>query len=102
HHSVEVGSFVVGWCPPKARVEDHETAHVVAAVDYDSMFAPLWTGCSGRFAPRNDEHDNAKAHYDKHVRIQHEWSMEVIPDVAAYVASATRALDAVENVFEFW
>lgn len=66
------------------------------------MFTPRWTGCSGRFAPRNDGQDDAMVHYDKHVRVQCEWSTATMPDVAAYVASATRALDALENVFEFW
>lgn len=102
-HLVEVGGFVVGWRTPKARVvEQHELAAGVASIDEESIFSPRWAGCSGRFAPRQDGLDDAQLHYEKHVRVQREWPTEAMPSLETYVAFAARALDQVENSFEFW
>lgn len=100
-HSSAVGGFKAAWRaspipslgpPEEPSRPEHE----------NSSFAPAWTGCSARFAPRNDGLNDADLHYEKHVHRQGEWTVEELPDVTAYTKAAARTLDALDDVVEMW
>lgn len=100
-HVVRANSAVIGWrtLPPVPA----EATEVQEEPDHHPDFTARWTGCSGRFVTGRDGQDEARKHYEKHVQVQREWRVEEIPNAAAYVESAARALDAVgAGIVELW
>jgi hypothetical protein len=98
---VSVGSVRCGWRAMGAAETAAREADNLTQLDTGPATAK-WTGCSGKFADTVSNVDEASLHYEKHVRLQREWSTDEMPSVAAYVATATRVLDAVDDTFEFW
>lgn len=100
-HVSKVGRYVAGWRPQ--REEKHQvTDDDTSPLGEPSIFAPTWSGCSGRFVLRKDGRDEALLHYDKHVRHQREWAPAELSDVTAYVTSAVHALDECKDSVELW
>lgn len=63
-------------------------------------FTAVWAACSGRFVGTDGGHNNATAHFVKHVQQQAEWGLAEMPQVEDYVRRATTHADRLD-VYEF-
>jgi hypothetical protein len=93
---------ISGWRGHSTGTSSGGATEESTVLDGSNLFSARWTGCSGKFVTGAMGDNEADIHFEKHVRRQREWSDIEMPDAGAYVKTAARTLDAVDDVFEFW